>query len=685
MSSQRFTRQRPCPVCGGHDASPRGRELRCYGYLDDTGNYARCTREELAGDLERNDDDTYSHLLAGSCRCGKTHGAAAPAAAQKKPYVYPDLESVIRYYKREHQLSHVATYDYPDERGDLVHVVLRFDPKTFRQARRVDGGWVTHLTGCRRLLYRTPELVAEPDRWVYVTEGEKDADRLAGAGLLATTAAQGAGKWSQEHSDQLRGRSVVILPDGDTDGDKHLETILSTLPAVAHGIKVVRLNGHKDVSEWLDDGHTVDELQEIVKATKPCQAPSDGETAEPANRFTVLTAREFFALPNPEGSDDLLGPLLRRKQRTIIGGHTGDGKSTITAGMLRALLRKEEFLGFAGAGGRALIIDLEQGQRSIKRMLREAQLQDRDDLDILAVPDGLDLDKAEAQRDDIEALIRDGHYDVVVLDPYYKAHTGDSNDERQTDTLMRVFDHWRTKYGFCLVMPAHCRKPNPMMPGSFTIHDIFGSSAFLRGAEVVIGIRRVKDGYSKLHFFKDRDGDSPTGTAWGLFFSREEGFRRDPADGVERDYLAELSAFMQPGVWYSVTALQGSKEKGGIGGRKENIAATLTRNPDVFEAGDKVAAGRNQEGTYYRLLGTRNNPEPDPVTGRFEFEIGEDPERPPVTGRNGTRNPSPPYIGDGYRSGSPVAPVLPTAPPVESDPPVDPDPNQWSDVPRATR
>ena len=53
----------------------------------------------------------------------------------------------------------------------------------------------------------------------------------------------------------------------------------------------------------------------------------------------------------------------------------------------------------------------------------------------------------------------------------------------------------------------------------------------MRGAEVVLGLQRVRDGYAKLHFLKDRDGDLPIGAAWGLLFDREQGFRRDPNDG----------------------------------------------------------------------------------------------------------------------------------------------------------
>ena len=83
-----------------------------------------------------------------------------------------------------------ATYDYRDERGDLLYQVVRLKPKDFRQ-RRPDGkgGWIWKLGDTRRAPYRLPELLQVPDATVFVCEGEKDADRVASLGNCATTVA----------------------------------------------------------------------------------------------------------------------------------------------------------------------------------------------------------------------------------------------------------------------------------------------------------------------------------------------------------------------------------------------------------------------------------------------------------------------------------------------------------------
>ena len=76
--SQRFTRERPCPVCDGFDSAPRGNGRRCYSFLSSDGLYAHCTRDEHAGTLPKNpDSNTYAHRLNCLCSCGVQHGRAA--------------------------------------------------------------------------------------------------------------------------------------------------------------------------------------------------------------------------------------------------------------------------------------------------------------------------------------------------------------------------------------------------------------------------------------------------------------------------------------------------------------------------------------------------------------------------------------------------------------------------------
>lgn len=264
-------------------------------------------------------------------------------------------------------------------------------------------------------------------------------------------------------------------------------------------------------------------------APAPVVGPSvmDAPTVVP---FEVLTVKALYATPDPPASAELLGSLVVRGARTLIGAHTGHGKTTFELQAAKAVVTGKDFLGFPGdGGGRVLFVDAEQGLRTIKRRLVEAGLEDNTAIDYLRVPDGLALDTDTEERERLEKVL-EAEYAAVFVDPLYKLHRGDSNDERAAVDLMRHFDAWREELGFALVMATHCRKPSDKDP-KFTMHDLFGSSAYTRGAEVVLGLQFVGPGYSRLHFFKDRDGDLPIGTSWGLLFDRATGFVHDPNDG----------------------------------------------------------------------------------------------------------------------------------------------------------
>ena len=179
----------------------------------------------------------------------------------------------------------VATYDYRSAAGQLLFQSVRFQPKNFRQ-RRPDGngGWLWNLKGVKRVPYRLPELLAaDPTAFVFAPEGEKDCDRLAGLGFVATCNAGGAGKWTAAYSSHLCGRNVVILPDNDSPGRQHAEKVAKSLRGTAASVRILELRGLSDkgdVSDWIDAGGTAGELVRLAEAC-PEWAPTEPRAAAP--------------------------------------------------------------------------------------------------------------------------------------------------------------------------------------------------------------------------------------------------------------------------------------------------------------------------------------------------------------------------------------------------------------------
>lgn len=191
----------------------------------------------------------------------------------------------------------VKTYDYVDEAGELLFQVCRYEPKTFKQRKpNGQGGWAWTIKDVRQVPYCLPRLIhAEHDEIVFICEGEKDADNLNAAGLIATCNAGGANKWKDSLTPFFADRRVVILPDNDDAGRKHIDLVASKLHGVAASVKVLELSHHwaeithkGDVTDWLNAGHTASELLALVNATATVQAIVPANDNEPD--FTPLSA-----------------------------------------------------------------------------------------------------------------------------------------------------------------------------------------------------------------------------------------------------------------------------------------------------------------------------------------------------------------------------------------------------------
>jgi len=264
-------------------------------------------------------------------------------------------------------------------------------------------------------------------------------------------------------------------------------------------------------------------LSEVPDVPSPAAPPSD----------VFRTFKTVCELPDPPGEQQLLGHLVVKGNRTLVLADSGHGKTTICLQMLRAIVCAEPFLNRQGKGDcAALVIDCEQGLRSVKRGLREAGLDLREDCHHWHQPDGLALDHDFDQVATLDNFLTYTRPDLVLLDPFYKAHQADDpNSERAVVDLMRTLDALRTNHHFALLMPVHPRKSDGRSNGvrKLALEDVAGSGAIYRGAEVVIAIERLHHGHARLRYLKDRDGDMPIGETVPLTFTRGIGFEEDEA------------------------------------------------------------------------------------------------------------------------------------------------------------
>lgn len=202
----------------------------------------------------------------------------------------------------------VATYDYRDLAGNVVHQTLRYDPKEFRQrAPDGHGGWRWSLSDVTTVLYRWPEWATGDEVWI--AEGEKDADSLAAAGLPGTTAAMGAEHWREQYTAALAGKRLIVLADNDAPGQKHARTIARACISRCPDVRIITPSTapHGDVSDWIAEyagSSPAAGLRDMAARAPKLTAGDLTDDAERVARAKDLNKTPFQNFVNQEVKDD---------------------------------------------------------------------------------------------------------------------------------------------------------------------------------------------------------------------------------------------------------------------------------------------------------------------------------------------------------------------------------------------
>lgn len=282
----------------------------------------------------------------------------------------PDGEVFTDQFLIDQGYEKIAEYDYKAPNGTLLYQSIKYRhklvtaAKEFLQRRKDYKNGITWVFGAGKIKvpYRWGELIAavraNPDVKVYYAEGEKDVDRLISHGLVATTVA--GQKWSPEAAEAFRDLHVRILEDNDEAGRTNSANAAKALSYEAKTIKVVLLPGlpHKgDVSDWLDAGHTVDELTRIAE-----DSPSWGVSSRKLDMSTwdstdVPVTKWSVENRIPEG------------HVSILSGAGGGGNSRIELQRAVCHVLGVRWLGAEVKKGKAILIDAEDGEDEIHRRL----------------------------------------------------------------------------------------------------------------------------------------------------------------------------------------------------------------------------------------------------------------------------------------------------------------------------
>lgn len=217
------------------------------------------------------------------------------------PRITADHDTTSHHWRR------VRVYTYTDRDGRPIQQVIRQEcgctgriHKRFQQRYRVGRQWIYRKpVGFVATLYRPAAILAAKNsaNWVWITEGEKDADTLTSLGRLATTNPQGASNFPTHLVAQFQDLRVAIVADRDLTGYRRALALSQQLHGTATHVVVLLaglevdkadLTDHVEAGLW-KPAQPFGGLVEVTPADLDALALA-AAAAQAGHRFTIAIA-----------------------------------------------------------------------------------------------------------------------------------------------------------------------------------------------------------------------------------------------------------------------------------------------------------------------------------------------------------------------------------------------------------
>lgn len=332
------------------------------------------------------------------------------------------------------------------------------------------------MQGVRRVPYRLPELVAaDRAEIVFVCEGEKDADRLVALGKVATTNPGGAGKFTADLGQFLRGRRVVALQDNDAAGEAHVASVLAAVGGIAEvsvSLLLPSLPPKGDVSDWLDRGGDVAELGRLAEVA----LSQPGETFPIADLSlwsrTAATPKAF-----------LMAGFVPARELTLATGAGGANKSTFGQQLATCTAAGVPMLGVDVQQGSALYVTAEDDEDRLHWMQEHIckALSIRMDtlagkLHLVSLRGRLGNELAIFDADGklrpapafgvLRGTLRATRAKLLVIDNAAHVFAGNENDRGQVTAFVNLLYSLCVDLGVTIILVAHANKAGDTYSGS---------------------------------------------------------------------------------------------------------------------------------------------------------------------------------------------------------------------------
>jgi hypothetical protein len=215
---------------------------------------------------------------------------------------------------------------------------------------------------------------------------------LAGCTVAATCNYGGAGKWRDEYNAYFAGKQVVLLPDNDDPGRKHMISVARALKPVADEVKMIELPDLPpeggDVVDFISarGGSAAQDLLKLIEAAPVWagleSAPISNESSESTKRPRLMKPSEILALSSQK-LDWLVQDLLLSGGLSLVGAKPKVGKSTYSRFLGVCVARGEPFLGLSTKQGSVIYVCMEDSYAIVGDHIRKLGLTDADPITFL--------------------------------------------------------------------------------------------------------------------------------------------------------------------------------------------------------------------------------------------------------------------------------------------------------------
>jgi hypothetical protein len=531
---QRHTAANPCPICSGHATMRRGEGLRCYGFTSNDGEWARCTRDEHAGELEKDSKtDAYPHKLQGDCRCGVRHDPSPapvvnirdPSARHRAPRASTGASWRL-----------VKVYEIKGFNGDLAALHERYEDgqgdKKFKWRRR-KGGRAT-LEGLRVAdipLYGS-ELVADwsKDAGVVLVEGEQAQEAARQAGIRALGTVTGAGSTpGPEVLKVLRDRPVILWADADDKGRAHMARIAAALQGVASSVRwfewedapeVRKPSGELKPQDAADHPAIKNRDREGLASLRAelAGAPIFTPFANPTNPTNSANPANRTNRPAPISAVELMGMEFAPTRYVIadilpeglllLAGKPKKGKSWMALAACADVAAGGVAFGSKRVEqGSTLYLALEDNVKRLQKRLRKV-------LDGRPAPEGMHVEVSWPRLDEGGAELLDEwlteHPDarLVVIDTLAKIRrpARGQNVYAEDYAALEQLLPLASKHGVAIVVVHHLRK----MAASDPMDEISSSTGLTAGVDGFLILRRTPGSKGPTLYVDGRDIEEPS-------------------------------------------------------------------------------------------------------------------------------------------------------------------------------